>query len=321
VGAAGRALHLDGESWSVEETGSAARLEAVLVDGSVVFAAGEGGTILRRSPAGDWAEEQSGVVRDIFDLAYRGTEGVLAVGGQGLVLERGPEGWGSLDSGVGTDLLGAVEDRSGAVTVVGRGGVVVRDQGAGFVREPSGVDRDLLGVTLDGDSLVAVGQGGTVVTRWADGSWRASRDPDGLDLHAVAAAPGRDPVAVGFSATFPDFAVHGVPPEDVGVPEIAGQQGEGPLSVRWQGSGQGYVDLLLLTESEDGSSPDNRLRCMVRDDGCHRITRDAVDWLLSGSGRRVTVRVERHEMVLETLDVQAAVVLDMVRAASLAATF
>ncbi len=320
VGAGGAVLRWDGEALTPEESGTEVRLEAVLALPGEVHAAGAEGICLGRGADGSWSPEPTPVSRDVYGLADLGGGRALAVGSGGLLLEWTGSEWREGTSGVGVDLLDVFVDDSGRVTVVGRGGMVLRDEGAGFEVETSGVDRDLQAVAGDGSSLLlAAGQAGVLLARWPDGAWLLDGEPEGADLQGLAVGPDGEALAVGFTATFPSFATTGAPPERLGAPTLEGSVEAGEVVVRWEGGGAGYVDLLLSTEAEDDPSLRNRLRCIVADDGCHSITRDALDWLVSGTGRRAAVRVERHELVLTSVDEQSAAVLDLVRAVSFAA--
>lgn len=90
VGDAGTILHYNGTDWTVSPSGVTQQLLAVTGSGSTLWAAGAGGTILKKVGAGAWTTEVSGTTRAINALWATSTGDVWAGGDLGLLLRYHP---------------------------------------------------------------------------------------------------------------------------------------------------------------------------------------------------------------------------------------
>ena len=313
VGSGGAILRMAGGQWELEEGGTAERLEAILAHDGDVFAAGAGGTVLRRDGSGRWRAEETGTSADLYGLAAGPSGEVLAVGSGGTLLRRVAGSWETEPTGTSAELRAVAATEDGTIVAVGRGGFAVGVDGRGPRAEVTGTTRDLHAVAADGALVLAAGIGGTVLAREPGGRWSALEVGVGSDLHAVAVGPWGDALFVGFSGTFPSFTATARVPEGLGDPSLTASESGGAV-VEWGGSGGGYVDITLRAGVDDDPSRTNRLRCIVRDDGCHGIGQDAIGWLVSGTTGDLEVRVERHEMQFAVVDGQSAVAFGLVRA-------
>jgi photosystem II stability/assembly factor-like uncharacterized protein len=161
-------------------------------DGAVVV--GDAGTILRRTSAGTWQAQTSGVTVDLLAVAspHPLSSTMVAVGAGGTILRSIDDGrtWKSIASGTTAELYGVwlAEDEGLALAVGER--VVLRSDNGGFtwstgqVPEATGVLRGVAG--RDGE-LVAVGDDTQVLRSDDEGrTWkRAAVESEG-DLLAVA---------------------------------------------------------------------------------------------------------------------------------------
>lgn len=142
--------------------------------GSILYAAGEGGTVFRRS-GGTWIEESVGSTTLLTDVACDTTR-AFAAGADGKVYIRSGGTWTGYATGV-TSGLNAVASLFGRqqVFLAGNGGRIVKCEAATLpptcVSENSGTTRDLLALSSDvfTDTVWAVGTDGTLLQRGA--SW------------------------------------------------------------------------------------------------------------------------------------------------------
>lgn len=240
VGAEGTVLRRGSAGWEPIAVPTGARLEAIVgfgagPGGGVVtdlFVVGAGGTVLRRGltpaspgpdagpdpdsgagadagaapdtgPAGPvWTLEPVPTDRDLLDVHGTAPDDLWAVGAEGVVLHRGPEGWAEVPTGHLDRLGGVLAFRPDAAVAVGDFGTVLRWDGERWRRDPDvGTARHLNAVWGTGpDDLVVVGLGGTVL-RWRDGAWtRLTAETAGY-LRDVWGASGRLVYAVGWDGT------------------------------------------------------------------------------------------------------------------------
>lgn len=86
------------------------------------------------------------------------------------------------------DVRGMWSAPDGTAWAVGAKGLVLRSDGDDFLPvPPPPTEADLLGVSGDGDTLFVAGAGGIVLRRTPALGWTVLREPDGNDLHGVAA--------------------------------------------------------------------------------------------------------------------------------------
>ncbi len=138
--------------------------------GSILYAAGEGGTVFRRS-GGAWTEENVGSTTLLRDVACDSTR-AYAVGADGRVYVRSGGSWSSTATGATTQ-LNAIASLFSAqrLLMVGNGGVAVKCEAATLpptcVTESTGTTNDLVALTADTftGTAWAVGTNGTLLER------------------------------------------------------------------------------------------------------------------------------------------------------------
>lgn len=182
--------------YAVDDSGTEADLRSIDVRGEVMFAVGDGGTLLTGSPdAGEWTVRESGTSADLVGVATVDGVTAVAVGADGTVLRSadGGETWATVDAG-----LGAGSTLS-SVAAVGSAGFVIVGDGVGAWSEDGGetwaAGGGLEGVGLNdvapisGSRVLAVGDGGTTAeSKDAGATWTVG-EVDGefaqLDLRGV----------------------------------------------------------------------------------------------------------------------------------------
>jgi hypothetical protein len=171
-------------------------LEDVWSDGAETCAVGDDGLVLRRAGTA-WARETAPDL-DLFAV-WDG----IAVGEGGSILRREPAGaWTKMDSPAAATLYGIWRDRAtGLGFAVGSGGALLRLEGGIWSVVASGVSLDLLDVHGSGPAnVVAVGAGG-VILRF-DGSWRqVGQGVTSATLNGVFVVDGQLAFAVGNGST------------------------------------------------------------------------------------------------------------------------
>lgn len=90
VGDAGTILRYNGTDWTIVPSGVTQQLLSITGSGTTLWAAGTGGTILKKVGAGAWTAEVSGTTRTINALWATSTGDVWAGGDQGLLLRYHP---------------------------------------------------------------------------------------------------------------------------------------------------------------------------------------------------------------------------------------
>ena len=89
------------------------------------------------------------------------------------------------------------------------------------------------------------------------------------------------------------------------------------IRVNWVAGGGTYFEVIIRTEADpsnpDNELPFNRLRCILSDDGCHRIPTGALSWLLSNGAKELRVVLKRHQQHLEALDPETIIEFDVTR--------
>jgi photosystem II stability/assembly factor-like uncharacterized protein len=167
-----------------------------------VYAAADGGAVLRRRATGRWAVERAGSPEQprVRALWGSGQQQLLLAGPGGLVRRRpGPMWQPVLGQAVtGATLRAVALTAPGDGYLVGDAGVVLRLQSGSFSREARGVtDVPLYGVAAAPDGVAyAVGRGGVVLRRDKAGTWTRERMEEPA-LLGVALAPDGTVFAVG----------------------------------------------------------------------------------------------------------------------------
>lgn len=129
VGDRGTALRFDADQrrWIAEDTHTTADLRAVTVSNGVLFAAGSGGTVLKRDITGAWTAIASGVTVDLHGIVASPTDYTITAVGDGGTIVSGPSSATALHSQASptTANLRAVSAWNGNLLAVGDRGVMV----------------------------------------------------------------------------------------------------------------------------------------------------------------------------------------------------
>ena len=168
VGGKGTILRLVGERVSPERSGTEVALRAVGGCGGPVYAAGDEGRILRRTPEGEWRpvtvdgrEPWSGIGCDrgrVVVVGQRGT--VLLVSGYESV---------ALDSGTDRSLFGVASGHGAPTWIVGDGGRLLRLEEDHLELLTAGPTAPIRDLSTLGGALVAVGEWGRILREREDG--------------------------------------------------------------------------------------------------------------------------------------------------------
>jgi serine/threonine protein kinase/tetratricopeptide (TPR) repeat protein len=184
VGEGGTILHHDGQSWRALTVPTAAILSGVWGSGpDDVFAVGEGGTILHYDGQ-SWQGMPSSTRAWLSGVWGSGPDDVFAVGEDGTILHYDGQSWRAMPSSNDAWLYGVWGSEPDDVFAVGYGGTVVHWDGQSWQGMPSFTRAKLSGVWGSGpDDVFAMGQGSTIL-HWDGKSWRTMESP------AVAALSG-----------------------------------------------------------------------------------------------------------------------------------
>ncbi|HET9987270.1 MAG TPA: hypothetical protein VFQ65_02100 [Kofleriaceae bacterium] len=156
-----------------EASGVDAELDAVVIDRDRVYAAGEGGIVLRRTAGTGWVHEPTPTTKRIRALVVATDEvangaaadaPIFAVGDGGAVVRRSPDGrWTVEATPTQVDLYDIVSDE-GHTYIVGDRGTLLERRAGTWRAIPTNTDADLRRF----DGQVAIGKGGAIVdcTRW-----------------------------------------------------------------------------------------------------------------------------------------------------------
>jgi hypothetical protein len=184
-------------------------LRGVWSDGVTVVVVGDGGFIARRlaSGAGPWTDETSGVEADLWAIAGRGADDLVAVGDDGLVLRWRGAGWETRHSRPGLRLRGVFAgagEGDGGLHAVGSGGQLVEPVGGTWRSTQIARSASTLSgfAVLDDGTLAAVGTAHTLTARRPTApAWQGetSNDTRERDLHALVAL--RDGTVRAFGAS------------------------------------------------------------------------------------------------------------------------
>jgi photosystem II stability/assembly factor-like uncharacterized protein len=169
VGGFGAILHSAdlGRSFASRPTEVEGALTAVKLFGAEVYAAGEGGVILRSDDGRAFRREDSGTARTLYGGAWLPGGGAVAVGEAGTLLTKsGPDRpWRLEPSGTTATLFCALR-ADGALYLLGDRGTILRrrDGEARFTRIESGTARALYAAFAAGGRLLVVGDRGTILS-------------------------------------------------------------------------------------------------------------------------------------------------------------
>jgi len=152
------------------------------------------------------------------------------------------------------------------------------------------------------------------------------RDSDDLfevyiDSNSIMSTDGGDELSVfieydsGLADSFPAATLETTTPAAVtgyGLERIT----NGSLKVTWDKSESSYFEIVLQSYPS-ASGPGGRLRCMLLDDGCHRIPSAGIEWLRAAGGPSVRMILKRHKIVHEVPQKDSLVELDIARSMEL----
>lgn len=194
VGDGGTVLRLVGGVWNAMNGGTTRRLRGVWGSGSIAYAVGDGGE-LRRFQTGNWQPVASGTSETLHDVwaSADGFSSVFAVGEFGTVLRWNGSAFEKEVSGTQATLLRVAGGSNGLMAVAGDGVALQRSAGTWADQSPPYRTR-FSAVAIDGSGGVWVGgQRGLVMRTPAADAWATlSLSPDLLDVwsssatHAIA---------------------------------------------------------------------------------------------------------------------------------------
>lgn len=177
-------------------------LYAVWGSGSVVYAGGAAGYLIRNSGSG-W-QQVTGLPRSfVIDAIWGLSPTNLWVAGENLtILHFDGTQWTVENEGGASPLYGMGGDAT-AVYAVGQGGVVLRRSGTTWTQETTNVTYTFQNVVTSDGVTMAVASEGELLRRETSGAWvrLGSTVRDGLPLWGLAGAPGRGFLAVGEDGT------------------------------------------------------------------------------------------------------------------------
>ncbi len=174
VGDRGTILHFDGAVWKAEASGTRAHLRCVteLPDGRMLAAGGDG-TVLIRSPNGEWRKQPCDIHSNFVAALPLEDGHVLLAGGRYFVDANGfrgdlvlwdGESFAKLFDGAGFSRFRDLAAYRNGVVAVGDAGQMHVIRGDRIDRVDSGTGHDLLGiVSLPTGEALAVGDFGTVL--------------------------------------------------------------------------------------------------------------------------------------------------------------
>jgi hypothetical protein len=95
--------------------------------------------------------------------------------------------------------------------------------------------------------------------------------------------------------SFPGFAVDVLAPSKVQVDNI-NLGTDQTLEIGWAPGESTFFEAVLTASSTSPGLPANRLRCILKDDGCHSIPPEAIEWFLSQGTKEFTILLKRHNL-------------------------
>jgi hypothetical protein len=195
VGAGGAAYRYDNAApaWSKLGSQTAVGLQAIwgTATGSDTFVVGDGGTVLRYTPAGGWDNALSSSRRDeLYGVIVQ--NGIsAAVGRSTALLLRQAQTWSAYEVATDGWLEGLWSPSPGTLLATGSGGVILTctiQGGVSCTPQIWSTKPSLENLWGGGADVWAAGQGGTVLRRGGP-SWTAVTGSGTTDLHGVWATP------------------------------------------------------------------------------------------------------------------------------------
>src|SRR5437667_320710 len=124
VGAGGKIVHFDGETWAARQRGETNTLRGVWgASASDVFAVGEGGTTLHFNGTA-WGAQASGTMQPLYGVWGVSGSDVFAVGVGGTILHYNGTAWAAQPSGTANALYGIWAASGSDVFAVGGVGTI-----------------------------------------------------------------------------------------------------------------------------------------------------------------------------------------------------
>lgn len=210
AGSGARALRFNGITWAAFGTPDEARvLHGIWSDGSTVVAVGAGGLVARRAagPTGVWVIEPSGVTADLWAVAGRGPDDLVAVGDDGVVLRFDGETWEKRHERTSMRLRGVAiapdSEGDAGIRAVGSGGQLVEMVGSTWRGTQIAASASTLSgfAHLADGTLVAVGTQHTLTARRPNApAWQGETTNDSRQRDAHAVTVGADGVVRAFGA-------------------------------------------------------------------------------------------------------------------------
>ncbi|MCP4606118.1 MAG: hypothetical protein GY847_37335 [Proteobacteria bacterium] len=121
-----------------------------------------------------------------------------------------------------------------------------------------------------------------------------------------------DVASLGSGSGFPGFQANVVTPPLVKLNDM-NLLSDSSMEIDWEPADATYFEITMTATSVDSSLPSNRLICFLVDDGCHSISKEAIEWLLSQGTDEIKVRLKRHELMLMAVAKGVLVELDAMR--------
>jgi hypothetical protein len=191
-----------GDVWSAVSPVPAARLNAILFDGTRFVGVGAGGAILTSDNGLVWTAAASGTTSDLHAIAFVSSRYIAVGAGGTIVTSLDRATWTARASGT-TQTLRAVAGLGGTAVAVGDGGsLTLSPDGTVWTPFASGTAQSLLAIGGNTQRLVAVGAGGAMVSAIAGslGSWQPVASGTTADLRGIAVSSARF-IAVGDAGT------------------------------------------------------------------------------------------------------------------------
>ena len=205
VGADGTVLHYDGETWSLQNSGTSETLYSVWGSGPAnVFAVGAGGTLLHYDGRA-WSAQASGMSDYLYSVWGSGPADVFVVGSGGTVLHFDGQSWSALNTGNARWLSAVWGSGPRDVFAVGIEGTTVHYDGQEWSLWPSDDTAGCRSVWGSGPNQVfTMGPAGTML-HYDGETWSAQRSGTSEALSSVRGSGPSDVFAVGSNGAVVHF--------------------------------------------------------------------------------------------------------------------